>query len=126
MFVLAIDAGTEAIKAGLFDLSGHLLCSGSRKYNTYFPRPGAAEQDPNEWWAGLVGVVTDCLKASSIPVDQIKGICADATTCTVIPMKANGGTTPACAFMDGCSGNRAGCAHCTNWEMMLCVTAWQV
>jgi ribulokinase len=88
--VLAIDAGTEAIKAGLFDESGQLLSIGSRRYNTYFPRPGAAEQDPNEWWNGLVGAVGDCLKDSPIAPDQIKGICADATTCTVIPMKANG------------------------------------
>lgn len=90
MVVLGIDAGTEAIKAGLFDTNGQLLASGSRKYNTYFPRPGWAEQDPNEWWAGLVGAVSDCLKASPVPPDQIKGICADATTCTIIPMKANG------------------------------------
>jgi ribulokinase len=90
MYVLGIDAGTEAIKAGIFDGSGNLIATGSRSYNTYFPRPGWAEQDPAEWWTGLVGSVQDCLKAAPISPSEIVGLCADATTCTVIPLKANG------------------------------------
>ncbi len=90
MYVLGIDGGTEAVKAGLFDLDGNLIATGSRGYNTYFPRPGWAEQDPNEWWAGLVGAVQDCLRASPVRPDEIAGIAADATTCTLIPMRASG------------------------------------
>lgn len=90
MVVLAIDAGTEAIKAGLFDPDGTLITSGTRAYQTYFPRPGWAEQDPGEWWAGLVGAVQDCLRNSPVPASEIRGICADATTCTLIPLNAGG------------------------------------
>ncbi len=90
MIVLALDAGTEAIKAGLFDEQGQLLAAGSRKYTTYFPRPGWAEQDPAEWWDGLVGAVRDCLAASPVPASAIKGISADATTCTLLPLDAAG------------------------------------
>ncbi len=90
MVVLGIDAGTEAIKAGIFDNAGNLIASGSRNYKTYFPKPGWAEQDPDEWWAGLVGAVRDCLKAAPVPPEAMQGICADATTCTVIPLDAKG------------------------------------
>jgi glycerol kinase len=45
-YILAIDAGTEAIKAGLFDVHGRRVALGSRTYPTYFPAPGWAEQDP--------------------------------------------------------------------------------
>ncbi len=90
MYVLGIDAGTEAIKAGIFDGDGNLICAGSRSYTTYFPRPGWAEQDPNDWWAGLVGAVQDCLWAAPIKPAEIRGICADATTCTLLPIRANG------------------------------------
>lgn len=90
MYVLSIDAGTEAVKAGIFDSSGNLIASGSRSYQTYFPRPGWAEQDPAEWWTGLVGAVQDCLRSAPIQPAEIAGISADATTCTLIPIRANG------------------------------------
>lgn len=90
MYLLSIDAGTEAIKAGIVDASGNVLASASRKYPTYFPRPGWAEQDPQEWWSGLVAAVRDCLGAAAIPPEAIVGISADATTCTLLPCKADG------------------------------------
>lgn len=89
-YVLAIDAGTEAIKAALFDLAGRRLALGVRNYRTYFPGPAWAEQDPQEWWAGLVGAVRDCLTAASVPGQEIIGIAADATTCTLVPMRNDG------------------------------------
>ena len=101
MYVLGIDAGTEAIKAGIFDRLGNLVASGSRNYTTYFPKSGWAEQDPHEWWAGLVGAVQDCLKTASVRPQEIGGICADATTCTLVPMNANGKVLrPALLWMD--------------------------
>lgn len=89
-YILAIDAGTEAIKAGLFDLHGRRVAIGSRTYPTYFPAPGWAEQDPADWWAGLVGAVQDCLQAANVAPGDIAGISADATTCTLAPLDAAG------------------------------------
>jgi len=48
-YVIGIDGGTEAVKAGLFDLQGNLIAAGSRAYKTYFPRPGWAESG----WPGF-------------------------------------------------------------------------
>jgi ribulokinase len=95
-YVLGIDAGTVAVKAGLFDLSGNLVASGSRDYPTYFPRPGWAEQDPADWWAGLVGAVRDCVAAADVDSSQIIGMSADATCCTMIPMRADGSELRRC------------------------------
>jgi ribulokinase len=89
-YILAIDAGTEAIKAGLFDLHGGRVAMGSRTYPTYFPAPGWAEQDPADWWAGLVGAVQDCLQIANVAPGDIAGISADATTCTLMPLDAAG------------------------------------
>ena len=97
---LGIDAGTEAVKAGLFDVAGNLVASGSRRYQTYFPRPGWAEQDPDDWWAGLVGAVRDCLRAADVPPDAVRGISADATTCTIVPMKNGSHLRRALLWMD--------------------------
>jgi len=89
-YVLAIDAGTEAIKAGLFDLAGRRVALGAHTYRTYFPGPAWAEQDPDEWWDGLVRAVRDCLAAAHVPPAEIIGIAADATTCTLVPLGADG------------------------------------
>ena len=89
-YVLGIDAGTEAIKAGIFDLAGKLIVSQSCPYRTYFPRPGWAEQDPNEWWTSLVQAVRSCLATAPVDPQDIIGLSADATTCTLIPIKADG------------------------------------
>ncbi|MGL4649030.1 MAG: FGGY family carbohydrate kinase, partial [Caldilineaceae bacterium] len=89
--VLGIDAGTEALKAGLFNLEGHLVASGTRTYRTHFPRPGWAEQEPADWWNALVGAIRDCLAAApTVRPAQIAGISADATCCTMIPLSADG------------------------------------
>jgi FGGY-family pentulose kinase len=90
MYVLSIDAGTEAVKAGLFDLQGNLLSVAAKNYPTYFPRPGWAEQDPADWWTSLVIAVRECTQKVNVSLNEIKGICAGATTCTLLPIKANG------------------------------------
>jgi sugar (pentulose or hexulose) kinase len=56
-YVLGIDAGTEAVKAGLFDLQGNLVASGVGGYAPHFPKPGWAEQAPNDWWLRLFVLV---------------------------------------------------------------------
>lgn len=90
-YVMGIDAGTEALKVGLFDLNGVQVASGTRSYKTHFGRPGWAEQDPNDWWNSLVGAVRDCMAAApQIKPQEVIGISADATCCTMMPMSADG------------------------------------
>jgi len=89
-YVLGIDGGTEAIRAGLFDLQGNLVASGVCSYQTYFPHPGWAEQDPDAWWASLVVAVRACIHAAGVNPAEIIGVSADATTCTLVPMRADG------------------------------------
>ncbi len=89
-YVIGIDGGTEAIRAGLFDLEGNLVVSAACSYQTYFSHPGWAEQDPDEWWASLVVAVRTCLKSTHVNPAEIIGISADATTCTLVPMRADG------------------------------------
>lgn len=54
--VLGVDVGTSSLKAGLFALDGTPLGLALAEYPLYAPEPGAAEQDPREWWAALVDV----------------------------------------------------------------------
>jgi len=87
---MGIDGGTEAIKVGIYDAEGREISSASSSYPTFFHKPGWAEQDPNSWWEGLVSATKACLKKASINPQEIVGICAGATTCTLVSMKSDG------------------------------------
>ncbi|MHB9034882.1 MAG: xylulokinase [Anaerolineae bacterium] len=52
--ILAHDLGTTGNKASLFDSSGRLVASASAYYETSYPRPGWAEQNPATWWQAVI------------------------------------------------------------------------
>ena len=48
-YLLGIDLGTGGCKITLLDTRGQVLGEGFTEYETRYPRPGWAEQDPQEW-----------------------------------------------------------------------------
>ncbi|GHU65698.1 xylulokinase [Clostridia bacterium] len=48
--LIALDIGTSAVKAALFDQSGVLLARESESYSVDTPKPGWAQQHPDRWW----------------------------------------------------------------------------
>ena len=52
--LLALDVGTSGCRAEVFSLEGPSLGRHYREYTISTPAPGAAEQDPEQWWAALV------------------------------------------------------------------------
>jgi len=51
--LIGIDLGTTNGKVACYDLQGHLLAEAVHAYQTYFPRVGWYEQDPNDWQAAI-------------------------------------------------------------------------
>jgi xylulokinase len=49
--VLAIDIGTQSTRAALVSRGGHILGTAASPVRLHAPRPGWAEQDPEEWWS---------------------------------------------------------------------------
>jgi xylulokinase len=48
--VVGVDVGTSAVKALALDLDGRVLAAHEVVYPLATPRPGWAEQDPDDWW----------------------------------------------------------------------------
>ncbi len=61
---IGIDLGTSAVKLLRMDGEGAVQKVVSREYPLSFPRPGWAEQDPEDWWAavadGVRELTADC------------------------------------------------------------------
>jgi xylulokinase len=47
----SLDVGTSGIRASAYDLKGTLLAQGKSAYQTFYPLPGWAEQNPHDWEA---------------------------------------------------------------------------
>jgi len=89
-FVLAIDCGTESIRAAVVDAEGNILSVGRAPIHTVYPAPGWAEQSPAEWEEALGVAVREALAASGKPPSSIRGVAADGTTSTVVCLDASG------------------------------------
>ncbi|MFZ0088180.1 MAG: FGGY-family carbohydrate kinase [Solirubrobacteraceae bacterium] len=99
--LLGIDFGTESCRAAIFDLHGRRVAVEATPYKLSHPRPGWAEQDPDEWWSALVESVGKVMRAAELDGDAIAGLSADATTCTVIALDDAGRPLrPAIMWMD--------------------------
>ena len=84
-YVMGIDAGTESVRAVLYDLGGRQVAQASRSNLTTFPQPGWAEQSPDGWIKNLTESVHECLsQVEDFSPDQVKGLCVDGTCSTVV------------------------------------------
>jgi xylulokinase len=72
--LLGVDLGTSSVKAVAVDLDGHLLARSSVEHPMHHPRPGWAENDPEDWYAGVVGAVRRLLAEDAVPADAILGL----------------------------------------------------
>ncbi len=100
-YFMGIDGGTESVRVGVFDQEGTPMGFASRTYALKHPRPGWAEQDPDEWWSSLVAAVKEVMSKNNIAREAIAGISLDATTCTVVALdKYDRVLRPAIIWMD--------------------------
>ena len=61
--LIGIDVGTTAVKAVLIGLDGRRRAEFEQAHPTARPAPGAAEQDPHHWMAGVLGALRQFEKA---------------------------------------------------------------
>lgn len=100
-FFLGIDYGTESCRVGIFDAVGTPITFAATPYKTTHPRPGWAEQSPEDWWKALISSTQRCLRDSGVAPVDIKGIGFDATSATVVSMDEKGNALrPAIMWMD--------------------------
>ena len=70
--ILGLDIGTSGCKVLALDESGTILGSVVEEYPLYTPKPGWSEQDPEDWWQGVVTGIRKVLQ--KIGACQVCGI----------------------------------------------------
>ncbi|MBN2829679.1 MAG: xylulokinase [Candidatus Cloacimonetes bacterium] len=69
---LGIDLGTTSVKLLIMESNGQIIRTLSKSYDLIFPRPGWAEQNPDEWWNATQQAIKEILLG--LDSTQLKGI----------------------------------------------------
>ena len=73
-------------RGSLRDRHGEPVGFADTPYETRYPQPGWAEQDPNDWWVGMGSSVRKVLADAGVAAADVAGICCDTTCCTVVAL----------------------------------------
>lgn len=88
--LLGIDIGTSACKIAVFEKNGTVIAAGSGDYPVYYPQPGWAEQNPDEWWTAVCETIKTLLEKNHIDAQEIAGVGIDGQSWSAIPIDQEG------------------------------------
>jgi FGGY-family pentulose kinase len=98
--VIGVDAGTAGMRAGLFDLQGRPLGFADQSYQTRYPQPGWAEQQPTDWWEALIASIQNCLQTNGVDGGRVIGLAIDAPCDMLLVNRAGVPLTQSLMWMD--------------------------
>lgn len=100
--ILAIDNGTQSVRALILDLQGNTLARTRIPIKPYVsPRPSWAEQDPNYYWSKLCEACQTLWRSTNIPKASIAGVAVTTQRATMVNVDAQGNPLrPAIVWLD--------------------------
>jgi len=88
--ILAIDNGTQSIRALIFDLRGNLIAKKRIPIQPYYStRPGWAEQDPDVFWKGVCQACQGLWEMPEVNKNAIVGVGLTTQRSTVLNLDEN-------------------------------------
>jgi sugar (pentulose or hexulose) kinase len=101
-YILAIDNGTQSVRALLFDLRGNLVDKARVPLQPYFSsQPGWAEQRAEYYWEKLGEVCQALWAKTQVPKEAIAGLALTTQRATMINVDAHGvPLRPAIVWLD--------------------------
>ncbi|MGB9595108.1 MAG: xylulokinase [Candidatus Poribacteria bacterium] len=86
--LLGLDIGTTATKSLLIDIEGNIIASSSYNYNLITPKEDFVEQDPEDFWQGVITTTRKVLSQTN-PNDKVLAISFSTQGGTLIPIDGN-------------------------------------
>ena len=101
-YLLAIDCGTQSVRALVFDLGGHLVDKAQVALDSYAtPEPGWVESDPEDFWRALCQACQHLWANTSVPKSAIRGVVVTTQRATVVNLDVQGRPLrPAIVWLD--------------------------
>jgi sugar (pentulose or hexulose) kinase len=100
--ILAIDNGTQSVRAILFDLQGNIVAKSQVHFESYFSaHPGWAEHDPDDYWQSLCRACKDLWLQPGADKALLQGVAVTTQRGTVINVDRDGvPLRPAITWLD--------------------------
>lgn len=100
--ILAIDAGTQSVRALLFDLKGNLVARSRVEIEPYFSaQPGWAEQHPGYYWDSLCQACRQLWQETDLPRSALAGVALTTQRATMVNVDRDGRPLrPAIVWLD--------------------------
>jgi sugar (pentulose or hexulose) kinase len=100
--ILAIDNGTQSVRALVFDLHGKLVAKSQVMIDPYFSRqPGWAEQDPAYYWQSLCRACQELWQQGTVDKAALAGVTVTTQRGTMINVDRQGEPLrPAIVWLD--------------------------
>lgn len=100
--ILAIDNGTQSVRALVFDPGGRLIAKNRIPIRPYYSTaPGLAEQDPDIFWEAVCAACQGLWRMPGISKESIAGVTLTTQRGTVINVDENGAALrPAIVWLD--------------------------
>jgi xylulokinase len=106
--LLAIDAGTTSVKAGLFTPDGRCLGVGREEYQLETPAPDRAQLDPEVYWQACLKTVRAAIGQSDVKPEQVIAVAVSSQGETTITLDAQGKAIyPAMVWLDNRATDQA-------------------
>jgi len=70
-YLIGMDIGTSSTRAIIIDETGKLIASATSDYPMITPKPGWAEQNPEDWWKASIKVIREVIEKSKISPEDI-------------------------------------------------------
>ena len=119
-YLLAIDAGTTSVKAGIFAPDGRCLGIGRQEYQLDTPAPDRVQLDPEIYWQSCVKTVREALEQSGVELDEIKALGVSSQGETTITLDAKGNVIyPALVWLDNRAVDQATFTRRPLWKNRL-------
>jgi xylulokinase len=88
--LLGVDVGSSGCKVTAIDLAGKVVANGAEAYATRYPRPGWAEQDPEDWVRSACTAIRRCLAGGQFAPQDVIGLAIVGPAHNVALMDAAG------------------------------------
>lgn len=89
-YLLGIDIGTSACKTAIFNRRGEVIASSSEDYQVFYPKPGYAEQNPEDWWEAVCKCIMTVLGKAGIDKKDIAAVGVDGQSWSAIAIDKEG------------------------------------
>ena len=73
-YLIGLDVGTSGAKCIMIDETGKVIASSTQEYPLYTPKPNWAEQNPEDWWQGVVRGLKVILEKANVDPADILGL----------------------------------------------------